>query len=269
MSRYVQCGYVRDGEVNDNYMGSAEFEFGSVQLARQLLRFGNTKSRVLDEVYYKDPNEPKKKSVEKLVMIAIDADTPYGNLFDRAIRNFHYCIQKAYNKSQPGSQLFKEPPRLEYSVGMVGSADLSPKAEKLFSRWCDMNFWMSVDYGVHARGFTNGFDEEEGKRNVERYLEAVRDREDERPVWVVCRYADFKAIVQSMAFPKLIAPGLQAIDPNTIRMFDVVKYRTKDGELTAKVVGLLEKGVRVERNGERFVIDEESIVAVVEEKKRA
>jgi hypothetical protein len=266
MSYYIQCGKVGDDNRLDyNYMGSAEFEWGSVQMSRQLLRFGKTRSKILDEVFYKDPSD-QSQGVEKLVMIAIDRDTPHGNLFNRAIADFHFSVRKAYDKGT--GYRFKEPPRLEYSVGVLGSAEYKPKTESRLSRYNDMSFWISVDYGVHHRGFTNGHDEEEAKRNLEKYYEAVDKNEDERPVWVVCRLKDFKAVVESMSFPKLVAPGLEAVPEGTIRLFDTVKYRTTDGELTAKVVGILEKGIRLERNEKRFVVDESCIVKIVKEKER-
>lgn len=268
MTRHIQIGKVQeDGRLDYEYMGAAEFEYGSVQMTRQLLRFGKTKSKILDEVYFKAPTD-KTEGVEKLVIIAIDHPTPSGNLLDRAIANFHTCVRNCYEKN--AYYRFKEPPRLEYSVGILGSAEFKPRQSVMFSeRWGDKNFWIACDWGVYKHRWANGHDEEEAKRNLEEYYRDVENHEDKPPVWVVCRLKDFKHITAGMNFPRLLAPGVEAVSADAIRMFDTVKYRTKDGEMTAKVVGILEKGIRLERDGKRFVVDESCIVQIVKEKKRA
>lgn len=260
MSRYIQTGRVEDGKLEYTYMGAAEFEYGSVQRTRQLLRFGPTRSAILDEVYYKDPGE-KSDAVEKLVIIAINHDLPNGNTFKRAVENFHACIRRSYDRQS--FRTFKEPTRLEYSVGILGSADYKPNPGPHRSKFWDMHFWMSVDFGVHYRRSVDAFNEDDANTALERYYSLLSDDRSDPPVWVVCRLKDFKAVTESMSFPKLIAPGVEAIDTSALRLFDKIVYRTQTGELTGKVVGILEKGIRIERNGERAVIPESSIVRIV------
>ena len=266
MSRYIQRGKVCSDELDYAYMGSAEFEFGSVQLTRQLLRFGQVTSKILDEVYYRDPKqEAGVVSVEKLVIIANTYDTPHGNCMDRAVRDFHVSVMNSYTRDR--NSPFKEPTRLEYSVGMVGAETYKPVPQTGRVMY-DCDFWLGVDFGVTAHITPKAFDEVDAAENLKRYQRYLTD-ENAKPVWVVCRLKHFKLVTQAMSFPKLHAPGCSAVPVESLRLFDRVRYRTDTGEFMGKVVGIYEKGVQVERGGQRYMISDDAVIKIVKESERA
>lgn len=252
MSRYVQTGTVEvypvigGGEKIEpdfHYMGSAEFEFGSVSSALACLRHLNCTMVSLEglKVLYKE--SPSTQSTAPLCIIAPDETFADGTTYlDRCIEDFNSDLAKA--KAGQGYTKFKENPR--YSDVVFGNGHAMP--ESLRSIYNSPTFWLVVDPFIMRNKIKARFSPEEATEVFSKIMSRnnsilASTEEVKSPldlVYIVVRKDLAKQLCEALSLGSVAFEN--ALDSSTVRMFDKVTFwNAKVGRnMPGKVVGLLE-----------------------------
>ena len=82
------------------------------------------------------------------------------------------------------------------------------------------------------------------------------------PIWLLAPEPYIEHILKHTGCHDVLRDG--SVDPTTIKIFDMVKFKDKNGVVkSAKVVTVLPKGFRLEIEGDRFKVHEKQIVEVI------
>lgn len=277
MSRYLQHGNITlsrhgmDLGVDFSYMGSAEFEFGSVPSALSFLRFTQCQVKVLSEVCMAAREETFKESNpyvsvldEVCILAPVHTYSTGQTYMDLCVADFLADVDKA----RSGQRAFKEQPHyseLILSKGITEAPTLRP--------YSSHDFWLAVDSFVMQNGIQNRFSPEEAEALFAKFTERnelkLSKPQDYKGMrldltYVVVRKKYAPAIAELFALEKVVP--MAHMDTSNIRMFDNVAFfdpKTAQ-EMKGKVVSILENDkFVVEANSKRHTVPNHCISHVL------
>lgn len=174
-SRYVQrASFDAEDKVKKfrlDYMGSAEFEFGSVHTALAMLRYGNCKQRVVPGVFFL--HKKKDGTEKKIPMVVIAPSYKFSDgseYFDKAVEEFRMSVQAAVLPNS--GHRFKE----WTDMDRVLEVDSTQGRKSWLNTETKTNVWFGVDAFVRNGAREGFFDEEKMKAF---FLNHAQDTESE------------------------------------------------------------------------------------------
>lgn len=236
------------------YMGSAEFEWGSFPTIMQIMRAAPVIVHPMKGYFAIDRIDDNKHKNANLVMITLDGKLDDENTYlNLAMADWDLNMRKAYGLNGTERVRFKEPSYLEYNVGMTKRAEMSPS--DINNIYSSRHVWIAVDYGVHNRARDGWQDSEVGKERHDMHVANTRrafldpERMSPSPIYIVCHSGDVDHILERFELRRKLKT--MTFKEEDIRMFDIVGFHEKGSTQHGKIVGILPDVFRVEANGKR------------------
>lgn len=261
--KYIQRYKFRE-TVNDkfelygDYMGSAEFENGSVGSAQDLLCATASRMSYIGDLSLKDFSGGK---INSLPMMFVTLD----HVFSNGVSYAAYAATDIIVTIKDKSLRFKENPRFDKMT-----TDIEYDKPQLIAGL--PNVWLNLGGCVHSPNYTMTT-EEYRKKHIEEIELIIKQQSRDpefshlykmNPIWLLAPQPYAATILKLFGAHDVKFP--ETVDISNLRMFDRVMFLDSQGNRReARVVGLPEKGVYLQRDGgsDKFKIHERQIVEIL------